>query len=64
MRIAVFTDLYLEIAGGIPSSISAQKKELEKLGRDLEAIEGEIRKVWGEQKSTCMQYSNNCYFDM
>ncbi len=35
MRIAVFTDLYLEIAGGIPSSISAQKKELEKLGHKV-----------------------------
>lgn len=35
MRIAVFTDLYLEIAGGIPSSISAQKKELEKLGHTV-----------------------------
>lgn len=35
MRIAVFTDLYLEIAGGIPSSISAQKKELEKLGHSV-----------------------------
>ena len=31
MKIAVCTDLYLEMAGGIPSSISAQKKELEKL---------------------------------
>lgn len=35
MRIAVFTDLYLEIAGGIPSSISAQKEELEKLGHEV-----------------------------
>ncbi len=35
MRIAVFTDLYLEIAGGIPSSISSQKKELEKLGHEV-----------------------------
>lgn len=35
MRIAIFTDLYLEIAGGIPSSISAQKKELEKLGHTV-----------------------------
>ena len=35
MRIAVFTDLYLEIAGGIPSSISAQKNELEKLGHEV-----------------------------
>jgi len=35
MRIAVFTDLYLEIAGGIPSSISAQKRELEKLGHEV-----------------------------
>ena len=35
MKIAVFTDLYLEIAGGIPSSISAQKKELEKLGHEV-----------------------------
>ena len=35
MKIAVFTDLYLEIAGGIPSSISAQKRELEKLGHEV-----------------------------
>ncbi len=35
MRIAVFTDLFLEVAGGIPSSISAQKKELEKLGHEV-----------------------------
>ena len=35
MRIAVFTDLYLEIAGGLPSSISAQKKELESLGHSV-----------------------------
>ena len=35
MRIAVFTDLYLEVPGGIPSSISAQKKELEKLGHEV-----------------------------
>lgn len=35
MKIAVFTDLYLEIAGGIPSSISAQKKELERLGHEV-----------------------------
>ena len=35
MRIAIFTDLYLEIAGGIPSSISAQKLELEKLGHSV-----------------------------
>ena len=35
MRIAIFTDLYLEIAGGIPSSISAQKKELEKIGHKV-----------------------------
>ena len=35
MRIAVFTDLYLEVAGGIPSSISAQKRELEKLGHEV-----------------------------
>ena len=35
MKIAVFTDLYLEIAGGIPSSISAQKTALEKLGHEV-----------------------------
>ncbi len=32
MRIAVFTDLYLEVPGGIPSSIAAQKAALEKMG--------------------------------
>lgn len=35
MKIAVFTDLYLEIAGGIPSSIKAQKKSLEKMGHKV-----------------------------
>ena len=35
MRIAIFTDLYLEIAGGIPSSISAQKTALEQLGHQV-----------------------------
>ena len=35
MKIAVFTDLYLEVTGGIPSSISAQKAELEKLGHEV-----------------------------
>lgn len=35
MRIAIFTDLYLEVAGGIPSSISAQKQELEKIGHEV-----------------------------
>lgn len=35
MRIAVFTDLYLDIFGGIPSSIRAQKHELERLGHSV-----------------------------
>ncbi len=35
MRIAVFTDVFLEVPGGIPSSISAQKKSLEKLGHEV-----------------------------
>lgn len=35
MRIAIFTDLYLEVAGGIPSSVRAQKAELEKLGHKV-----------------------------
>ena len=35
MKIAIFTDLYLEVAGGIPSSIKAQKAELEKLGHKV-----------------------------
>lgn len=35
MRIAVFTDLYLDVAGGIPSSISAQKNALTKLGHTV-----------------------------
>lgn len=32
MRIALFTDIYLDIPGGIPSSIKAQKSALQKLG--------------------------------
>lgn len=35
MKIAVFTDLYLEVAGGIPSSIKAQKKALKELGHEV-----------------------------
>lgn len=35
MKIAVFTDIYLEVAGGIPSSIRAQKKSLEALGHTV-----------------------------
>lgn len=31
-KIAIFTDVFLEVPGGIPSSISAQKKSLEALG--------------------------------
>ena len=31
MRIALFTDIYLDIPGGIPSSIKAQKSALQKL---------------------------------
>ncbi|MBR3220581.1 glycosyltransferase [Candidatus Saccharibacteria bacterium] len=35
MNIAIFTDLYLEVAGGIPSSIRAQKEELKKRGHKV-----------------------------
>ena len=35
MKIAIFTDLYLEVAGGIPSSIKAQKAELKKRGHEV-----------------------------
>lgn len=35
MRVAIFTDVFLEVPGGIPSSISAQKKSLEKLGHTV-----------------------------
>ena len=35
MRIAVFTDLFLENTGGIPSAIKAQKTELEKMGHEV-----------------------------
>ena len=35
MNIAIFTDLYLEVAGGIPSSIRAQKEELKKRGHEV-----------------------------
>ena len=35
MRIAVFTDVFLEVPGGIPSSIAAQKKSLEALGHSV-----------------------------
>lgn len=32
MKIAIFTDVFLEVPGGIPSSIKAQRASLEKLG--------------------------------
>ncbi len=35
MNIAIFTDVYLEVAGGICSSIKAQKAELERLGHEV-----------------------------
>ena len=35
MKIAIFTDVFLEVPGGIPSSISAQKKSLEALGHKV-----------------------------
>ena len=35
MKIAVFTDLYLDVPGGIPSSIKAQKKALKELGHEV-----------------------------
>lgn len=35
MKIAIFTDLFLEVSGGIPSSISAQKAGLEKSGHQV-----------------------------
>ena len=35
MKIAVFTDLFLEVSGGIPSSIKAQKAGLEALGHQV-----------------------------
>lgn len=35
MRIAIFTDMYLEVAGGIPSSVQAQKQALERLGHTV-----------------------------
>lgn len=35
MRIALFTDVFLEIPGGIPSSIKAQKVALEQLGHQV-----------------------------
>ena len=35
MKIAVFTDVFLEVPGGIPSSIAAQKESLEALGHSV-----------------------------
>lgn len=35
MKIAMFTDVFLEVPGGIPSSIRAQKVELEKAGHEV-----------------------------
>ena len=35
MRIAIFTDVFLEVPGGIPSSICAQAKSLKELGHEV-----------------------------
>ena len=35
MKIAIFTDIFLDTFGGIPSSIAAQKAGLEKLGHQV-----------------------------
>ena len=35
MKIAVFTDVFLDVPGGIPSSIRAQKRSLEELGHEV-----------------------------
>lgn len=35
MNIAIFTDVFLEVPGGIPSSISAQARSLKKLGHQI-----------------------------
>lgn len=35
MKIAIFTDVFLEVPGGIPSSITAQKESLKKLGHEV-----------------------------
>ena len=35
MNIAIFTDVFLEVPGGIPSSITAQKECLKKLGHNV-----------------------------
>lgn len=35
MRIAIFTDVFLDVPGGIPSSIRAQKRSLEELGHEV-----------------------------
>ena len=35
MKIAIFSDCYLDLTGGIVSSINAQKKELDKLGHTV-----------------------------
>lgn len=35
MKIAIFSDVFLEVSGGIPSSLVAQKASLEKLGHEV-----------------------------
>lgn len=35
MKIAIFSDVFLDVAGGIPSSIQAQKAELERRGHEV-----------------------------
>ncbi|MBQ3309409.1 glycosyltransferase [Candidatus Saccharibacteria bacterium] len=35
LKIAIFTDVFLEVQGGIPSSISAQRESLEKQGHEV-----------------------------
>lgn len=49
LRIAVFTDVFLDVAGGIPSSIQAQKAELEKMGHKVTIFcPGTLGKSYGK----------------
>ncbi|MBR0460820.1 glycosyltransferase [Candidatus Saccharibacteria bacterium] len=54
MKIAVFTDAYLEVASGIASSIRAQKQDLERLGHEVvlfcPGLKGSVAKLPAKER--------------
>lgn len=69
MRIAFFTDVFLEIPGGIPSSIKAQKAALEALGHQVtifcpgwqNSLKTQRNEHTTQQKTRPTQHSAQCH---